>query len=336
MDYKYDVFVSYRWVEPGMSWVQEQFVPALESAGLKVFLDVADFVPGRDLMLEMTRAGQESRRAVCVITPEYFDDNRMVGFESLMARRSDPSGSESRLIPLIFKQTELPEWVRGLIPVDWTIDKQQPREWKKLLRILGAPNIDSPLPGAPTVSLRTSVGPSLIRFVPKHSWERVNPAIIHEILLQTLVVCALSLAGRSLWDHPSLMGYLGLSIDNKNVRYALNRAVWFGLASFVASLFLWLGIMDNQFVLSLAKVLLFVSALGLFCAGACCVPAISYFVHRLLVVVFIVAGSAYFFLFGMARYYWKLRNYGDVAAEGLVFALFAYVMWMPLEMLFAR
>jgi len=334
MDYKYDVFVSYRWVEPDMSWVREQFVPALQAAGLRVLLDVTDFVPGRNLILEMTRAGNESRRAVCVISPAYFDGNRMVGFESLMVRRSDPSGSDSKLIPLIFKQTQLPEWLRDLIPVDWTTQQQQAREWRKLLATLGARRIDSPPPGAATGHLQSNVEVSAAQFMPRQSWEQVNPAVVNKVLLQALAVCALSIVGRTVWGHPWLMNYLGLTLDNSHVQYALNRAVWFGIASFLASLLLWLGIMDTQFVLSLSKVLLFVSALGLFCAGACCVPAISFFVHRALLVLFIVAGSAYFFLFGMARYYWRMRSYGDVAAEGFIFAFFAYVMWIPLKMLF--
>jgi TIR domain len=86
MNFDYDVFVSYRWAEPDQSWVRDELVPALESCGLKVCLDVQDFVPGRDLFLEMSRAGTQSRRAICVLSPAYFDGNRMVGFESLMAR----------------------------------------------------------------------------------------------------------------------------------------------------------------------------------------------------------------------------------------------------------
>src|SRR4051794_21232165 len=100
----YDVFISYRWVEPDQSWGGEELFPALVGAGLSVCLDVEDFVPGRDLISEMTRAGTESRHALCVISPDYFDGNRMAAFESLMARRFDPGGTESRLMPLILRR----------------------------------------------------------------------------------------------------------------------------------------------------------------------------------------------------------------------------------------
>ena len=88
----HDVFISYRWVDPDQTWVRDQLAPALRNSGLEVLLDVDNFVPGRDLILEMTRAGHESRRVLCVLSPDYFDGNRMVAFESLMARRQDPSG----------------------------------------------------------------------------------------------------------------------------------------------------------------------------------------------------------------------------------------------------
>ena len=143
---KYDVFVSYRWIDPEMSWVRDHLVPSLQAAGLRTLLDVEDFVPGRDLILEMERAGRESQHVLCVISPAYFDGDRMVAFESLAARRSNPTGSASRLIPLLICSTNMPEWVRGLIPIDWTNERDRHREWKKLLRSLGAAREAEPPP----------------------------------------------------------------------------------------------------------------------------------------------------------------------------------------------
>lgn len=156
----YDVFISYRWVSPEQEWVRDDLFPALKGAGLTPLLDVEDFVPGRDLMLEMTRAGQSSRRLLCVITPDYFEGNRMVGFEALMARRSDPSGMDSRLVPLLVRTTQLPEWMRGLIPVDWTDPSTHAREWRKLLGVLGATILDAPRP--PAVSELSAVTRPLV------------------------------------------------------------------------------------------------------------------------------------------------------------------------------
>ena len=145
--YRYDVFISYRWVEPDQTWVRDQLKPALENAGLKVLLDIYDFVPGRDLIQEMTRGSKESRRGLCVISPDYFDmKDRPVNFESLMLRSLDFSGSSSRLIPFIIRKTEVPLYIKDLIPVDWTDPRSHVREWTKLLDLLEAKNRKAPPP----------------------------------------------------------------------------------------------------------------------------------------------------------------------------------------------
>jgi len=164
MDRVHDVFISYRWVDPDQAWVREQLAPALRKAGLAVLLDVDDLVPGRDLILEMSRAGQESRHVLCVLSPDYFDGNRMVAFESLMARRLDPSGRESSLIPLVLRPTGLPEWLQGLIPIDWTNPSDHEREWRKLLKVLGAPQVGP----APAAAASTETIPDVPASPPKY------------------------------------------------------------------------------------------------------------------------------------------------------------------------
>jgi hypothetical protein len=146
---EYDVFIQLP-LGLARSGVDPQCaLPSAEGGGPSPSpLDVEDFVPGGDLVLEMARAGQSSRAALCVVSPDYFSGNRMVGFEALNSRRSDPSGSDSRLIPFLLRRTELPEWIRGLVPMDWTDPRAHAREWKKLLKVLGAPFPDAvPPPG---------------------------------------------------------------------------------------------------------------------------------------------------------------------------------------------
>jgi len=144
---QYDVFISYRWIEPDQTWVRQSLYPALKAAGLNPILDVMDFLPGRDVFQEMERAGKSSDHVLCVISEAYLEEARMARFEVQMARRSDPGGELSRLIPLILRQTTLPEILRGLIAVDWTAPETIEQEWKKLLITLDAPSLDvKPLP----------------------------------------------------------------------------------------------------------------------------------------------------------------------------------------------
>jgi hypothetical protein len=143
---KYDVFISYRWIEPDQSWVRNKLCPALKAAGLNVLLDVESFAPGRDMMIEMEQAVSSSSKAICVFSPDYFEGNRMGDFENLMIRRSDPSGIESRFIPVVLRPANVPDRFRGLIPIDWTNPDNIPREWGKLLKVLNATNLNVPPP----------------------------------------------------------------------------------------------------------------------------------------------------------------------------------------------
>jgi hypothetical protein len=81
----------------------------------------------------------------------------MVAFEVLAAKGRDPGGQESRLIPLILRNTALPDWILGLVPVDWTRTKDLQREWIKLLKVLNAPNLNCIAPGPPS---EVSIGES--------------------------------------------------------------------------------------------------------------------------------------------------------------------------------
>lgn len=84
----------------------------------------------------MTRAGCESRRTLCVWTPDYFASDHTVWFESLQARRRDPQGHHSFLVPLLLRQCQIPGEVYGLVLIDWTDVARRDTEWARLLAVL--------------------------------------------------------------------------------------------------------------------------------------------------------------------------------------------------------
>jgi hypothetical protein len=159
----WDVFVSYRWIEPDQTWVRTNLVPRLRAAELHVLLDVAEdgFVAGRDAICEMTRASRESKRTLSIWTPEYFADDRAVWFESLQARRRDPQGRHSALVPLLLRYAEIPGEFYGLIPIDWTDPARRATEWAKLLAVLGAPgrNVLPPTGCSATMQSQATAAP---------------------------------------------------------------------------------------------------------------------------------------------------------------------------------
>ena len=95
-NYKHDVFISYRWVWPDCPWVRKRLVPALERAGLKVWLEVSKSAPACDLYEETETAINDSRKALCVISPAYLREieknARMVAVEFRNISAVEPVG----------------------------------------------------------------------------------------------------------------------------------------------------------------------------------------------------------------------------------------------------
>jgi hypothetical protein len=329
----YDVFVSYRWVNPDQEWVRNQLVPALQKAGLKVFLDVNDFVPGRDLILEMSRAGSQSHRALCVLSPDYFEGNRMVSFESLMSRRSDPSGQESRLIPLILRQSDLPEWLRGLISVDWTNPNDLIREWKKLLKVLEAPNLAAP-PPAPIEQAATPKDPTphpkpAVRFWPNRSLIRVNRPVAQWQIRAALLLLIASgtggllalLANRQVF--PTEFANTLAKAEPK-----LLSAFSFATVGTLILLMIVTKLANNQLMLSLAQCFNLLSVLYLFCAVMPFLPVSLFRLHDFILLGLACAGL--YFISGMFLYYIGRKSYGDALLELVIVGFYTLSAWRPL------
>jgi hypothetical protein len=66
--YKYDTFLSYSHHDG--EWVRGQLLPWLEAAGLNVIYD-GRFEPGVPSVTNMTRAVEESRHTLVVLTPAW-------------------------------------------------------------------------------------------------------------------------------------------------------------------------------------------------------------------------------------------------------------------------
>jgi hypothetical protein len=332
-NFTYDVFVSYRWANPDQEWVRNQLVPALQKAGLRVFLDVNDFVPGRDLILEMSRAGSQSRRALCVLSPDYFEGNRMVSFESLMSRRSDPSGQESRLIPLILRQSDLPEWLRGLISVDWTNSNDHIREWNKLLKVLEAPKRATPPPDA-IEQLATTEDPkpqlkSTARFWPNRSLIRVNKPVTQWQIRAALMLLIVSSTG-------GLFAFLGnRQLFATEIEKTLAKAEPKLLSAFIFAtvgtlilIMIVTKLANNQLMLSLAQCFNLLCVLYLFCALMPFLPVSLFHLHD-----FILLGLAcigLYFISGMFLYYIGRKSYGDAFLELVIVGFYTLSAWKPL------
>jgi len=98
---------------------------------------------------------------------------------------------DSRLVPLVLRKVQLPNWLRGLVPVDWTEPKHRPRECRKLLKVLGASTLDAPLPGSVTdESGRRPARCSIARLTVSISPVQGVPCGLDRASLESRVRCA--------------------------------------------------------------------------------------------------------------------------------------------------
>jgi len=332
----YDVFISYRWVSPDQEWVRDQLAPALEAAGLRVCLDVEDFVPGRNDILEMTRAGRSSRVVLCVITPDYVMEDRMVQFEALAARGLDPSGRQSRLMPLVLREAVLPDWMLGTVAVDWTNSRNHQREWRKLLEAVAAPNLDAALPGerldtkAPAMQ---QMALPAIQWRPRLAFIKVNDRLLKRYGLYAIGLVGAS--GLSQWkpgfwqDIPLLMGL----VDKESLANAmpmLSQAMVCTLAGLVLLGTVVSGLLNMQIIFSTVKMLFLLALFSFLCALITSLRVDSMIPHMLLALVLVTAFVRHFVL-GQLGYYWKRRSLGDVALELILMLAFVVLIFGPIR-----
>jgi hypothetical protein len=143
-DSTYDVFISYS--SKDGEWVQNTLLPALERAGLRVYIDFRDFEVGTPSLVNMERGVERSRHTLVVLTPNWID-SEWTEFESLLVGTADPAGRRRKLIPLMLEECELPPRIRMLTYVDFTQGNLD-LSWQRLLRGLGAPS-ETATPSAP-------------------------------------------------------------------------------------------------------------------------------------------------------------------------------------------
>jgi hypothetical protein len=103
--FAYDVFVSYcKEVDEDAEWVQNQLIPALKQAGVKVCADseLGCFRLGRPLLTEMQRAVEHSRFTLAVFSPDYLQSG-FTELENTMAQFLGAETNDTRFMGLIWR-----------------------------------------------------------------------------------------------------------------------------------------------------------------------------------------------------------------------------------------
>ena len=109
-----DFFISYTGSsEPWAEWIAW----CLEAAGYAVFLQKWDFLAGTNFVLNMDKAGKESRCTLAVLSHEYLDA-RFPRAEWAAAFSSDPTGEGRRLIPIRIEDFEVNGLLKAVVYID--------------------------------------------------------------------------------------------------------------------------------------------------------------------------------------------------------------------------
>jgi hypothetical protein len=104
--------------------VRDWLVPRLQQADLTVCIDYASFTPGAPSITEIERAVLQSRKTVCILTPEYLQSG-WTEFENLLVQTLDPAARQQRLIPLLLSPYAMPPRLGMLTHIDCTRAEEQ-------------------------------------------------------------------------------------------------------------------------------------------------------------------------------------------------------------------
>jgi len=120
---KYDVFISYRQLEPDQTWVRATLLPALKQQGFRVFIDFECFRLGAAIIEEMERAVVESRYTLAVLSPEYLE-SQFTKIENLMADQLGLEQSRRHLLSVMRRECDPGLRIRTRLWLDMTDDAQ--------------------------------------------------------------------------------------------------------------------------------------------------------------------------------------------------------------------
>jgi TIR domain len=150
-EYVHDVFISYS--HRDKAWVDGVLVPALRENKLRVLTDDA-FELGLSAIENMSNAVKTSRRIVVVLTPEWVN-SEWTTYEAILTAYVDPSGAQRRIIPIMRRACEPPQWIGFRTRIDLVDDTQLVAQMERLVRALAAAPVELVQLDAVNQSLRT-------------------------------------------------------------------------------------------------------------------------------------------------------------------------------------
>jgi hypothetical protein len=138
-----DFFISYNKADcPWAEWIAWQ----LEEAGSSTLIQVWDFRPGGNFVLEMQAASAGSKRTIAVLSPDYLAAHFTYP-EWAAAFSGDPQGADRKLIPVRVRDCAMKGLLSQIIYID-LIGLDEARAKVELLRGVTSSRAKPPRPPA--------------------------------------------------------------------------------------------------------------------------------------------------------------------------------------------
>lgn len=130
---EFNAFVSYS--HSDLDWVSGFLIPHLEASGLSLCVDFKNFILGLPAIENMSRAVENSRKVILVLSPAWIS-SEWTSYESLLSQTLDPAALRQRTIPLMFIDCALPLRLRFLTYADFREPRLRESEMKRLIAAL--------------------------------------------------------------------------------------------------------------------------------------------------------------------------------------------------------
>src|SRR5260370_15009929 len=111
---RYDFFISYTHVDqPWAEWIAWN----LEKAGYSTIIQIWDFRPGGNFVLNMDQATKDAERTIAVLSLDYFASG-FTPSEWAAAFRRDPRGKLGLILPIRVRQCDVEGLLGQVVYVD--------------------------------------------------------------------------------------------------------------------------------------------------------------------------------------------------------------------------
>lgn len=131
---RYDIFISY--AGPDEEWARRLYERLCDEGdtgqGLRVFFAPESLRPGALISRELRESMRASRQVALILTPNFFARD-WTEFEASLETYRDPAARDTRIIPLIVRDCEIPEDLARLRPIDFRDDGAFERSLAELL-----------------------------------------------------------------------------------------------------------------------------------------------------------------------------------------------------------